>query len=96
MCRHLSRDFFGPSSRLPRVGRQPYTDTDPEVRAERNRQQKIRNAAKRQGFTLSKTRRVDPRAPDYGTWTLSDASGRIIVHGKITDVEAYLFERPIS
>ena len=32
---------------------------------------KLRRMAERQGLRLSKTRRRDPRAIDYGTWTLS-------------------------
>jgi hypothetical protein len=77
------------------MGRPPYTDTDPDVRAERTRQQNLRNAAKRQGFALTKTRRVDERAPDFGTWTLRDSAGRIVVHGKIEHVEEFLYDRPV-
>jgi hypothetical protein len=40
--------------------------------SEKVRENRLRRAAERQGLTLSKSRRRDPRAKDYGTYQLGD------------------------
>ena len=39
-------------------------------KADASRMQQLRRVAKRRGYTVSKVRRVDPLATDYGTWTI--------------------------
>jgi hypothetical protein len=41
---------------------------------EKIRENRLRRMAQRQGLTLQKSRRRDPRAIDYGTYMLIDAS----------------------
>lgn len=40
--------------------------------AEKVRENRLRRMADRQGLTLRKSRRRDPRAPDYGVYWLMD------------------------
>jgi hypothetical protein len=47
----------------------------------------LRRVAKRQGLELHKTRRRDPRALDYGTWTLIDAKSGTTVNGELRSLE---------
>jgi hypothetical protein len=47
------------------------------VTTEKSREIRIRHALGRQGYTLSKSRRRDPRALDYGRYTISDGNGGI-------------------
>jgi len=60
--------------------------TDAKVRENR-----VRRAADRQGLRLSRTRRRDPLAVDFGTYTLTDTSGTVVA-GPLTidEVEKYL------
>ena len=42
----------------------------------------------REGLTLSKSRRRDPDATDYGRWSLHNAAtGKVILQGALQDVE---------
>jgi hypothetical protein len=66
-----------------------------EVR-ERVRQNRVRRAAARQGIDLRKIRRMDPRAIDYGLWTLDDPRGGVHLAGVTLDVvEVYLTDRTV-
>ena len=60
-------------------------DQDEKVRINR-----LRRMAARQGYQLHKTRRVDPRATDYGTFTLTPAKGRPKAFASIDEVEQFL------
>lgn len=54
---------------------------------------RARRAAERQGLRLAKSRRRDPRALDYGTFTLTDLASGEPVAGPFADldeVESYL------
>jgi hypothetical protein len=68
----------------------------PSMTEEQNdkvRENRARRAAERQGLLLKKSRRRDPRAIDYGTYMLVDASTNTIVAGErmyLDDVEKYL------
>jgi hypothetical protein len=44
--------------------------------ADKVRERRARRALARQGYRLSKTRRRDTRAVDYGTYAILPASGR--------------------
>jgi hypothetical protein len=54
------------------------------------RENRSRRAAARQNLKLSKVRRMDKRAADYGTWTLATARGRVLVRGDLDAIEHYL------
>ena len=43
------------------------------------RENRLRRAAQRQGLALTKSRRRDPRAYDYGTYMLLDTSTNAVV-----------------
>ena len=43
------------------------------------RENRLRRAAQRQGLTLTKSRRRDPRATDYGTYMLVDRQTNAVV-----------------
>jgi len=60
--------------------------------AEKVRENRLREAAKRQGLELSKSRRRDPRALDFGRWQVIDASrGAVVAEcDSIDEVESYL------
>ena len=65
--------------------------------AEKVRENRLRRMAKRQGMTLKKNPRRDPRAIDYGGYKLTNSRGRsvlgVTVRGwavAIDKVEAYL------
>ena len=49
--------------------------------AEKVRENRLRRAARRQGFELRKSRRRDPAAYDYGRWMIVDPSGNTVVAG---------------
>jgi hypothetical protein len=71
------------------------TEMDP---AEKVRENRLRRMAQRQGLSLHKSPRRDPRAYDYGGWYI--AKDRVIVAGgnphayamSLDDVEAYLLD----
>ena len=58
---------------------------DSKVRVNR-----LRRMAARQGYKLHKTRRVDPRATDYGTYTLAPDKGKPKDFASIEAVEEFL------
>lgn len=57
------------------------------------RENRLRRMASRQGLTLSRSRRRDRRALDYGLYWLSDTSGSNVTSAagiSLDDVERYL------
>jgi hypothetical protein len=59
--------------------------------AEKVRENRLRRAAKRQQLKLIKSGRRDPRAYDYGTYTLVDERGYRKWHGRgLDELEQYL------
>jgi hypothetical protein len=61
--------------------------------AEKVRENRLRRMAQRQGLTLSRSRRRDPRALDFGLYWLADANGVTVTSEQGIDldaVEAYL------
>lgn len=58
--------------------------------AEKVRENLLRRMAERQGYTLHKSRRRDPRATDYGTFTLTPAKGKPRVFTSVDEVEQFL------
>ena len=58
--------------------------------AEKVRENRLRRTAKRQGFRLVKTRRLDTLATDYGTWHLVSATGKQLGPFKLDEVEKRL------
>jgi hypothetical protein len=66
------------------------------VTEEKIRENRLRRMAARQGLSLTKTRRRDRRALDYGRWRIADASGAVVAGGEdltADEVEAYLTGR---
>lgn len=70
---------------------------------DKSRENRARRAAERQGLTLSRSRRRDPRALGYGTYGLADArTGALVLGDDLTGfgfdldaIERYLDgERP--
>jgi hypothetical protein len=57
---------------------------------EKVRINRLRRKAVRQGYRLHKTRRMDPDASDYGTYTLEPAKGKPKTFASIDDVEKFL------
>ena len=51
---------------------------------------RLRRKAARQGYELHKTRRIDPDARDYGTYTLVPEKGRPRTFASIDEVEKFL------
>ena len=49
--------------------------------AEKIRENRLRRMAERQGYKLAKSRRRDPRAYDYGTWTIVEPHTNTLVAG---------------
>ena len=60
-------------------------DENPKVRVNR-----LRRKAARQGYTLRKTRRIDPDALDYGTYALVPEKGKPRMFASIDEVESFL------
>ena len=68
--------------------------------AEKVRENRLRRMGERQGLRLSKSRRRDPRALDYGGYMLIDIYTNAVVAGgspiaytlSLDDVESYLTE----
>ena len=56
------------------------------VKAAKAREVRLRGKAERQGKQLTRSRRRDPDALDYGVWTLWDAKGKPEVESKDLDV----------
>lgn len=54
------------------------TDMDQTTKVRANR---LRRAADRQGFVLSKSAARDPRAIDYDRWLIIDPDTNEVVHG---------------
>jgi hypothetical protein len=63
------------------------------------RENRLRRIADRQGLKLSKSRRRDPRAVDYGGYMLTDQRSGMVVYGSssgfayqadLDDIENYL------
>ncbi len=61
---------------------------------EKIRENRLRRMAERQGLTLTKSRRRDQRALDYGRWHIIEAAtGNVVIGGDgftTDEVEAYL------
>jgi len=55
----------------------------------RTRENRLRRAAQRQGLRLSRSRRRDPRALDFGIYTLLDGT-TVVASGTLDDVELFL------
>ena len=77
----------------------PESDTESDkvcrmTNTSRTRELRLRRAADRQDLTLSKIRRMDPHALDYGRYRLLDARRQDVLgvpHGvTLDDVEQYL------
>ena len=56
----------------------------------RSIEQRLRRTAERRGLKLTKSRRRDPLALDFGVWTLTDAAGRTVATGSLQDIDAYM------
>jgi hypothetical protein len=54
----------------------------------------VRRMAQRQGLTVTKSRRRDPRALDYARWTLTTSDGRTLTEGTLTDMKRWLLAQP--
>ena len=52
--------------------------------ADKIRENRLREAAKRQGYEIRKSRRRDPRALDYGGWMIVDAHTKSVEAGDLT------------
>ena len=67
---------------------------------DRARERRIRRAAKRQGWRISKIRTRDDRVPGWGNWILATSRGRVLIGDRATGapieaVEDFLgIERP--
>ena len=57
---------------------------------EKVRVNKLRRMAARQVYQLQKTRRIDPRATDYGTYRLVPEKGKPKEFASIDDLEKFL------
>lgn len=72
---------------------------DKEKQDAKVRVNKLRRKAARQGYGLRKTRRVDPDANDYGSYTLIPEKGKSRTFASAEEVEAFLFreeQRPTA
>jgi hypothetical protein len=58
------------------------------------RENRLRRMASRQRLRLSKVRRLDPRAYDFGSYLLRDGKNKVVLGGgtiaSLDDVERYL------
>jgi hypothetical protein len=57
---------------------------------EKVRENLLRRMAERQGYEFHKSRRRDPRATDYGKYTLVPAKGKPREFASIDDLEKFL------
>ena len=65
------------------------------TQASLNRENLLRRVAARQGLRISKVRRVDPKALDYGHYHLWAGEQRVNLEAPTLDaIEAFLFSRP--
>jgi hypothetical protein len=60
--------------------------------SEKVRENRLRRMAERQGLALQKSRRRDPRAIDYGMYTLIDPSTNTIVAGHVEGRAAFTID----
>jgi hypothetical protein len=58
--------------------------------SEKVRENRLRRVAGRRGWTLSKSRRRDPLAVDYGIWTLTGPGRKAKTFPDLDAVEAFL------
>jgi|DEB19_MinimDraft_3_1074340.scaffolds.fasta_scaffold688818_1 hypothetical protein len=58
--------------------------------AEKVRENRLRRWAEGQGYKLEKSRRRDPRAKDYGQFTLTPEKGKPKTFASVDEVEAFL------
>ena len=63
--------------------------------SEKVRENRVRRVAGRRGWTLSKSRRRDPLAVDFGTWTVTGPGRKAKTFPDLDAVEAFL-NLPIS
>ncbi len=62
--------------------------------AEKVRENRLRRAAKRQGYALQKSRARDPRAMDYGCYMLTDSyTNNMVVAGELNSPRAMTLEQ---
>lgn len=54
------------------------------------RERRARRAAERQGLRASKTRRFDPLATDFGTWSIFDGDRLLIGPVSLGEAERWL------
>lgn len=71
------------------------------TRADKVRENRLRNMARRQGLYVQKSRRRDPHALDYGAYWLIDTRGNFVVSGgewglTLDQVEEFLTAPPRS
>ena len=61
---------------------------------EKVRENRLRRAAKRQGYALRKSRARDPRAMDYGCYMLTDPyTNNMVVAGELNSPRAMTLEQ---
>ncbi len=52
---------------------------------------RVRRIATRRGFIVRKSKRRDPKATDYGQWTLTaDGDDTVLATGSLDAIEEYL------
>jgi hypothetical protein len=70
------------------------TMTQDPLIARKIREARLRDTAARRGFRLTKSRRRDPKAEDYGRYHLTDGQGRSVIGGSsgtdLDTIESYL------
>jgi hypothetical protein len=59
---------------------------------EKSREIRIRRTLDRRGYKLSKSRRRDPRALDYGLYAISNKAGTAVYEGSLDKVEQWVLE----
>ncbi|MGD0984055.1 MAG: hypothetical protein ABSA65_09610 [Acidimicrobiales bacterium] len=59
---------------------------------DKTRESQLRRTAAMQGYTLRKSRRRDPLAPDYGRWRLTNQRRNAVIleNADLDEVEAWL------
>jgi hypothetical protein len=61
--------------------------------AEKTQEIRVRRMLDRQGYKLSKSRRRDPKALDYGTFTISRGAAQFTV-GSLDEAEQWALDEP--